>query len=191
MTLSPGTRLGGYEILEAIGSGGMGEVYRAHDARLGRDVAIKVLPAVAAADVERRARFEREARAIAALNHPNIITIHAVEEANGIPFFAMEYVEGRTLGQAIPARGLPLDELLRIAIPLSDAIAAAHQRGILHRDIKPANVMLTTEGRVKVLDFGLAKLREAAAVQAYGASQATIEATGEERILGTVAYMSP
>ena len=191
MALSPGTRLGAYEILEAIGSGGMGEVYRAHDRRLGRDVAIKVLPAVAAADVERRARFDREARAVAALNHPNIITIHAVEEADGIPFFAMEYVQGRTLGQTIPARGLPLDELLRIAIPLTDAVAAAHQRGILHRDIKPANVMLTAEGRVKVLDFGLAKLREAAAVQAGSASQATKEATGEERILGTVAYMSP
>ena len=191
MTLSSGTRLGVYEIQEAIGSGGMGEVYRARDTRLGRNVAIKVLPVAAAADVERRTRFEREAKAVAALSHPNIVTIHAVEEAEGIPFFAMEYVEGTTLGQMIPAHGLPLAELLRIAIPLTDAVGAAHQRGILHRDIKPANVMITAEGRVKVLDFGLAKLKEAAALQAQAGTQATMEATGEERILGTVAYMSP
>ena len=174
MTLTAGTRFGPYEIVALIGEGGMGEVYRAHDPRLGRDVAIKTLPAAAAADAERRARFEREARAIAALNHPNIVTIHAVEEAEGVPFFTMEYVEGRTLTQMIPPRGLPLDELLRIAIPLSDAVGAAHQRGILHRDLKPANVMVTADGRVKVLDFGLAKLREVA-MEADGGSLATAE----------------
>jgi serine/threonine protein kinase len=160
MSLAIGTRFGAYEILASLGAGGMGEVYKARDPRLNRTIAIKVLPASAAADLERRVRFEREAQAVAALNHPNIVTIHAVEEADGVPFFAMEYVEGKTLGQMIPPRGLPLDELLRIAIPLTDAVGAAHQRGILHRDLKPANVMVTSDGRTKVLDFGLAKLKE-------------------------------
>jgi len=185
-----GQTLGPYRVLEKLGAGGMGEVYRARDPRLGRDVAIKILPVAAAGDPERRARFEREARAVAALNHPNIVTLHGVEEAEGLPFFTMEYVEGRTLTQMIPPRGLPLGELLRIAIPLSDAVGTAHQHGILHRDLKPANVMVTAEGRVKVLDFGLAKLREEAA-QAEAGAAATAEATGEGRILGTAAYMSP
>ena len=168
----------------------MGEVYRARDTRLGRDIAIKVLPVAAASDDERRGRFEREARAVAALNHPNIVTIHAVEEADGVLFFTMEYIEGRTLCDLIPDRGMPLDQLLTIAIPLADAVSAAHQRGILHRDLKPANVMLTADGRVKVLDFGLAKLKEAL-LGAEEGTQATVEATGEGRILGTAAYMSP
>ncbi len=205
MSLAVGTRLGAYEILGSLGAGGMGEVYKARDSRLNRTIAIKVLPA-AAADLdpsadsvtsrarawdERRARFEREAQAIAALNHPNIVTIHAVEEADGVPFFTMEYVEGKTLSLLIPPHGLPLDELLRIAIPLTDAVGAAHQHGILHRDLKPANVMVASDGRVKVLDFGLAKLKEIV-VPADGGSQATAAATtGEGRILGTVAYMSP
>ena len=190
MVLSPGARLGPYEIQAAIGAGGMGEVYKARDARLGRDIAIKVLPVEASMDTERRDRFEREARAIAALNHPNIVTIHAVEESGGVPFFTMEYIEGKTLRDLIPAHGLPLDQLLKIAIPLTDAVAAAHEHGILHRDLKPANVMVTAEGRVKVLDFGLAKLKEAL-VRMPDGSQLTREATGEGRILGTVAYMSP
>jgi eukaryotic-like serine/threonine-protein kinase len=191
MPLAAGTRLGPYEILCPIGAGGMGEVYKARDTSLDRTVAIKILPPDLAGDHERRTRFEREAKAVAALNHPNIVTIHAVEEADGIPFFAMEYVEGKTLAQMIQARGLPLAELLGVAIPLADAIGAAHQRGILHRDLKPANVMVTPEGRVKVLDFGLAKLKDAPAIAAPGATRATMEATGEARILGTVAYMSP
>jgi eukaryotic-like serine/threonine-protein kinase len=190
MSLAVGARLGAYEILAPLGTGGMGEVYKARDPRLNRVVAIKVLPRAAAADLERRARFEREAQAIAALNHPNIVTIHAVEEAEGVPFFTMEYVDGRTLAQMIPPHGLPLDELLRIAIPLTDAVGAAHQRGILHRDLKPANVMVTSDGRVKVLDFGLAKLREAL-IHEDGGAQTTAESTGEGRIVGTVAYMSP
>ena len=190
MSLAVGTRFGIYEILAPLGTGGMGEVYKAQDTRLNRTVAIKVLPAAATSDLERRARFEREAQAVAALNHPNIVTIHAVEEADGLPFFTMEYVEGKTLSQLIPPHGLPLEELLRIAIPLTDAVGAAHQHGILHRDLKPANVMVTTDGRVKVLDFGLAKLKEAVLREEAG-SAATAATTGEGRILGTVAYMSP
>ena len=190
MSLSSGARLGPYEILAVIGEGGMGEVYRARDPRLGRDIAIKVLLASAVGDEERRGRFEREARAVAALNHPNIVTIHAVEESDGVPFFTMEYIQGRTLRDLIPAHGLPLGELLKIAIPLADAVSAAHQRGILHRDLKPANVMVTADGWVKVLDFGLAKLKETL-LGAMGETQVTTEATGEGRILGTAAYMSP
>ncbi len=185
-----GTMLGPYRVLEKIGEGGMGEVYRARDSRLDRTVAIKVLPSSVALDPERRARFEREAKAIAALNHPNIVTIHAVEQADDVRFFTMEYVEGETLARAIPPRGFPLDALLRIAIPVTDAVGAAHQRGILHRDVKPANIMVTPEGRVKVLDFGLAKICEADASPQAGL-QPTVEATGEGRVLGTVAYMSP
>ncbi len=189
MALAPGSHFGPYEALELVGAGGMGEVYRARDTRLRRDVALKRLPGPVAGDAERRARVELEARAIAALDHPNIVTIYSVEESEGVPFFTMQYVEGRTLGDLIPTRGLPLSELLKLAVPLTDAIAAAHQRGILHRDLKPANVMVTAEGRVKVLDFGLAKLKESGAPT--DETMATGDMTVEGRILGTVAYMSP
>ena len=150
--------LGHYRILEPIGEGGMGEVYAAEDTRLHRRVALKVLPRLLADDPERRLRFEREAQAIAALNHPNIVTIHSVEESDGIPFLTMEMVDGKPLTDVIPRDGLPVPTLLKIAIAISDAIAAAQQRGITHRDLKPANVMVTGEGRVKVLDFGVAKV---------------------------------
>jgi Tol biopolymer transport system component len=195
LALNRGTRLGSYEITALLGVGGMGEVYRARDTRLNRDVALKLLPATAAADAERRERFEREAQTIAALNHPNIVTIHSVEQADGDFFLTMELVEGRSLAHVIPKTGLPLDQLLKIAIPVADAMAAAHQKGITHRDLKPANVMLgegEQAGRVKVLDFGLAKLAEAPAATATGVTAlATAPITGEGRILGTVAYMSP
>ena len=161
MTLSAGTRLGPYVILSAIGAGGMGEVYRARDPRLNRLIAIKLLPATAAKDAERRERFEREAQAIGALNHPGIVTIYSVEQADGQFFLTMELVEGHALTEAIPRGGLPLDRVLRICIPVVDAVAAAHQKGITHRDLKPANIMIgegEQDGRVKVLDFGLAKL---------------------------------
>ena len=154
-------RLNHYTIIESLGQGGMGEVYVAEDSKLNRRVALKVLTGLTASDPERRARFEREARAVAALNHPNIVTIHSVEEADGVPFLTMELVEGRLLSSLITPGGMPLDALLRTGIGISDAIAAAHQKGITHRDLKPANVMITNDGRVKVLDFGLAKLREA------------------------------
>jgi serine/threonine protein kinase len=193
MTLGPGTRLGAYEILSLIGSGGMGEVYRARDTRLNRIVAIKSLPVAVAIDAERRERFEREAQAIAALNHPNIVTIHSIERVDEVSFLTMELVEGRPLSEVIAKGGLPLDRLLKIAIPVTDAIAAAHQKGITHRDLKPGNIMLGEgehAGRVKVLDFGLAKLTDSASM-APGASFPTVPITGEGKILGTVAYMSP
>src|SRR5687768_14427880 len=155
-----GRQVGHYRIERLLGTGGMGEVYVADDLKLGRRVALKVLSHDFIEDPHRRERFEREARAAAALNHPNIVTIHSVEEADGIPFLTLELLDGTTLDEIIPAGGLSLDRLLGLAIPLSDAVGAAHQAGITHRDLKPGNVMVTYDGRVKVLDFGLAKLKE-------------------------------
>ena len=171
----------------------MGEVYAAEDTRLNRRVAVKVLPALLAQDPERRRRFEREAQAVAALNHPNIVTIHSVEEDSGVPFITMELVEGKPLDDTVRTGSLPLDALLRIGIAVSDAMSAAHQRGITHRDLKPGNIMVTSDGRVKVLDFGLAKLREAE-LDAMANEVTRVpsgDLTGEGRIIGTVAYMSP
>src|SRR5215471_895328 len=190
MSLSPGARVGPYEIVGPLGAGGMGEVYRAHDDRLGRDVALKILPGTTARDPAALERFTREARAVAALNHPHIVTIHSTEEADGIRFITMELIEGRTLDRVIPAGGVSLAQFFAIATAMADALAAAHQKEILHRDLKPGNVMLTDSGRVKVLDFGLAR------APATVASAATDDATrawltGEGTILGTAAYMSP
>src|SRR6186997_2279512 len=158
MALQPGTTLGPYEIISLIGAGGMGEVYRARDPRLNREVAIKVLPADRVADDDRRRRFVQEAHAASALNHPHIVTIYEIESANGADFIVMEYVRGKSLDALIPRHGMRLGEVLRIAIAIADALAAAHARGIIHRDLKPANVIVGTDGAVKVLDFGLAKL---------------------------------
>ena len=155
-----GKKLAHYQIIEKLGEGGMGQVYRAKDTRLGREVAIKVLPADTAGEPERLRRFQREARVVAALNHPNIVTVHSVEEANGVRFITMELVEGQSLSQRIRAAGLPVTELLELALPLADAVSAAHQQGITHRDLKPDNILVGDDGRLKVLDFGLAKLRE-------------------------------
>ncbi len=193
MPLSPKSRLGTYEILGPLGAGGMGEVYRARDTRLGRDIAIKVLPAEVASSPDRLARFEREARTVAAVNHPNIVTLFTVEDADGIRFLTMELVEGQALSTLVPPGGLPLPRILELAIPLTDALVAAHEKGVIHRDLKPGNVMVTREGRVKVLDFGLAKMMGADAP----AQEATIAATageplsGEGRVVGTVPYMAP
>jgi serine/threonine protein kinase/tetratricopeptide (TPR) repeat protein len=167
----------------------MGEVYRATDTKLGRDVALKVLPAEMARDAERLARFQREARAVAALNHPNIVVLYSVEEAEGIHFIIMELVEGQSLDRRIPAGGLPLGRLSKIAIALSEALAAAHEKGIVHRDLKPANVMVTEDGRVKVLDFGLAK--ETRVADPADATQTSAGRTKEGVVMGTPAYMSP
>ncbi len=185
-----GTQLGHYRIDRKLGEGGMGEVYLATDSKLGRQVALKVLTGALAGDPDRQERFEREARAAAALNHPNIVTIHSVENIDGVPILTLELIDGQTLGELIPADGLPLDRVLTLGIPLADAVGAAHQRGITHRDLKPANVMVTTDGRLKVLDFGLAKIKEEAQV-VLDAGMPTAALTGEGRIVGTVAYMSP
>jgi serine/threonine protein kinase/Tol biopolymer transport system component len=178
-----------YRIIRPLGSGGMGEVYLAEDTRLKRQVALKILPPALAAAPDRRVRFEREAQTIAALNHPNIVTIHSVEAAGNTAFITFEYVDGRTLANVIPRGGLPLPRLLAAATQIADALAAAHRHGVVHRDLKPANVMVTTQDRVKVLDFGLAKLREPTALDA--AALTTRGLTGEGTIVGTVAYMSP
>jgi eukaryotic-like serine/threonine-protein kinase len=158
MAIVPGTRLGPYEILSAIGAGGMGEVYQAHDTKLGRDVAIKVLPDAFAHDPERLSRFQREAKMLAALNHPNIATIYGLEQSNGTSYLVMELVPGETLQGRIKREGaVAIDEALAIAKQIAEALEAAHEKGIIHRDLKPANMKVTPEDKVKVLDFGLAK----------------------------------
>src|SRR5499427_2214608 len=160
MPLGPGTRLGPYEITSAIGAGGMGEVYRAMDTSLGREVAIKVLPEVFAQDPERVARFEREAKTLASLNHPNIAIIHGLEKSQGTYALVMELVDGEDLSQRISRGAISLDEALPIARQIAEALEAAHEQGIIHRDLKPANIKVRSDGTVKVLDFGLAKLAE-------------------------------
>ena len=185
-----GRALAHYKILEKIGSGGMGEVYLDKDTKLDRKVALKVLPPELAENEERRARFKREAKAIAALNHPNIVTVHSVEEDDGVHFITMELVEGQTVTELLPKTGFPLSKFFDLAIPLADAVAAAHQNGITHRDLKPDNMMIGSDGRVKVLDFGLAK--PAAGFVVDGASELPTEAKTEEgAIVGTLNYMSP
>ena len=189
MTLSPGTRLGPYEIQAAVGAGGMGEVYKAKDTRLERSVAIKVLPAHLSADPERRARFAREAKAIAGLNHRHICALHDVGREGDVDFLVMEDVDGTRL-----ASTYPVAKALEYAIQIVDALRASHQNGIIHRDLKPANVMVTPEGQVKVLDFGLAKhLAAPAAPEAATVSAPSDEAslTRHGVAVGTVPYMSP
>src|SRR5450631_1009219 len=189
MALTPGTKLGPYEIQSPLGAGGMGEVYRATDTKLGRDVALKVLPAEMAQDPERLGRFRREAKALAQLDHPNIVTIHSVEECGGIHFLTMQLVDGLPLDRLIPQGGLPVEQIIEIASALGDALAAAHEKGIVHRDLKPANVMVSNEGRVKVLDFGLAK-----DVRGSNLGDATMTSASRTEVgvvMGTPAYMSP
>jgi serine/threonine protein kinase/tetratricopeptide (TPR) repeat protein len=178
-----------YHITAAIGAGGMGEVYRATDTKLGRDVALKVLPAEMARDPQRLMRFQREARAVAALNHPHIVTIFSVEQDDGVHFLTMEFVEGQPLDRLIPEGGLPLEQIVRIGGALAEALTAAHEKGIVHRDLKPANVMVTNEGRVKVLDFGLAK--ETRPTAPGEATQTRSAQTEAGVVMGTPAYMSP
>ena len=186
-----GRTLAHYRLVEKIGAGGMGVVYKAHDTHLDRSVAIKVLPAEAVADPERKRRFVQEARSASALNHPGIVTIHDVNQSDGIDFIAMEYITGKTLNQLIRRKGVPIGEVLKYAVQIADALAAAHAAGIIHRDLKPANIMVTEKGLVKVLDFGLAKLTESAPVDRAGTTQSLEPMTEEGTIVGTVAYMSP
>jgi serine/threonine protein kinase len=193
MTLSLGTRLGPYEIVAAIGAGGMGEVYRAKDTRLGRDVAIKVLPQEFAASPERMARFEREAKVLASLNHPNIASIYGSEDSDGNRALIMELVSGPTLADRLERRWLPLDEALPMAKQIAEALEYAHERGVVHRDLKPANIKLTNDDSVKILDFGLAKVMEDDGDYSDISTSPTISrmATQAGIILGTAAYMSP
>ena len=194
MGLPSGTHLGPYEILSAIGAGGMGEVYQAHDTKLGRDVAIKVLPEAFAHDPDRLSRFQREAKMLAALNHPNIATIYGLEQSNGTSYLVMELVQGETLAERVKRDGaVPVEEALAIAKQIAEALEAAHEKGIIHRDLKPANVKLTPEGKVKVLDFGLAKAFAGDAANEDAANSPTLSmaATMHGVILGTAAYMSP
>lgn len=184
-----GRTLSHYKILQKLGSGGMGEVYVAEDTKLSRHVALKVLSPQMATG-ERLMRFEREAKAVAALNHPNIVTIYSVEESEGVHFITMELVKGKTVTEQISKKGLPLNTFFEIAIPLADAVSAAHEKGIIHRDLKPDNLMVSDEGGLKILDFGLAKLKQEFAQE--GISELPTQSpTQEGRILGTVAYMSP
>jgi eukaryotic-like serine/threonine-protein kinase len=191
MSLTPGARLGSYEIVAPLGAGGMGEVWRARDLTLDREVAIKILPAAFAADPERLARFEREARVLASLNHPNVATVHGFHESGGVHFLVMELVGGEDLAERLARGAMPVDEAIDAAKQIAAALAAAHDSGIVHRDLKPANVKRTPDGTVKVLDFGLAKALETAG--APSAQSATITSAGSVAgmILGTAAYMSP
>jgi Tol biopolymer transport system component/predicted Ser/Thr protein kinase len=182
--------LGHYRLDEKLGRGGMGEVYRAFDTRLGRSVALKTILPDFAADEERRIRFEREARAVAALNHPNIVTVYSIEQEGHVHFITMEYVSGQPLSRAIPAKGLPVKRFLELAVPLADAVSAAHAQGITHRDLKPDNILVAENGRIKVLDFGLAKLK-AGLLDNAATAGLTQPHTSDGQILGTVAYMSP
>ena len=193
MTLTTGVRLGTYEILGPLGAGGMGEVYRAKDLRLGREIAIKVLPAELASNHDRIARFEREARTVAGLNHPNIVTLFSVEDEDGLRFLTMELVEGETLSTFVSPGGLPLPKLVGLAIPLTEALVAAHEKGVIHRDLKPGNVMVTRDGRLKVLDFGLSKIETSTGPTHGLTTTESLEApaTAAGQVLGTVPYMSP
>jgi Tol biopolymer transport system component len=194
MALAPGSRLGVYEILAPIGAGGMGEVYRARDRKLDRDVAIKILPEALAADPERIARFEREAKTLAALNHPNIAHIYGVEEADSIRALVMELVEGPTLADRIAQGPIPIDEALQIAKQIAEALEAAHEQGIIHRDLKPANIKVRGDGTVKLLDFGLAKALDPTVSTPSGLTRSptlSVAATRAGVLLGTAAYMAP
>jgi serine/threonine protein kinase/Tol biopolymer transport system component len=193
MTLTAGTKLGAYEILAPLGAGGMGEVYRARDPRLGRDVAIKVLPAGYSSDAERLRRFEQEARATAALNHPNILAVFDVgRQEDGSPYIVSELLEGESLRARLRAGALPVRKAVEYALQILHGLAAAHDRGIFHRDLKPENIFVTREGHLKILDFGLAKLTQPVAASGTGMSVATLDsATGQGMAMGTLGYMSP
>jgi serine/threonine-protein kinase len=190
MSLSPGTRLGPYEILAPLGAGGMGEVYRARDTRLGREVAVKVLPESLSADSDRLRRFEQEARAASALNHPNILTVHDFGQQNGSPYVVSELLEGATLRDRLTQGSLPARKAVDYGIQIAHGLAAAHEKGIVHRDLKPENVFVTHDGRIKILDFGLAKLTQPETSEG-GTKAPTLAGTEPGVVMGTVGYMSP
>ena len=184
--LKPGDKLGNFEIMALIGRGGMGEVYRARDPRLKRDVAIKTMPSGFAGDRDRIARFEREARAASALNHPNIVSVYDIGTEGGVSFIVSELVDGETLARIIQRGPLPLRKLIEVSTQICDGLAAAHTAGVIHRDLKPGNIMLSRDGRVKILDFGLARQNHA-----HGVDSTTMDASHPGMILGTPGYMSP
>ncbi|HEY7443758.1 MAG TPA: serine/threonine-protein kinase, partial [Vicinamibacterales bacterium] len=190
MTISPGVRFGPYEIQGPLGSGGMGQVYRARDSRLNRFVALKILPPEFADHPGRRERFEREARAISALNHPHICAVFDVGDQNDVPFLVMEYLEGETIAHRLARGPLPVEQLLTYAVEIADALDHAHAHGIVHRDVKPSNVMLTRSG-TKLLDFGLARLRTFEPTPLSTLSMPKALVTTEGTIVGTVQYMAP
>ena len=191
--MTPGTQLGSYEILSALGKGGMGEVWRAKDSKLGREVAIKTLPEEFAQDEERLARFEREAKLLASLNHPNIAAIYGLEEDNGTRFLVLELVEGDTLAERLKRGAIPVEESLTLALQIAEALEAAHEKGVIHRDLKPLNIKITPDGKIKVLDFGLAKAfaGDGSDVNLSQSPTLSMAATEQGVILGTAAYMSP
>ena len=194
MTLSKGTRLGPYQVERLLGTGGMGEVYRAHDTTLNRDVAIKVLLPAVTADPERLSRFSREAQVLASLNHPHIAQIYGLEDAGGVPALVLELVDGPTLADRIAQGAIPIGEALPIAAQIAEALAAAHEQGIIHRDLKPANIKVREDGTVKVLDFGLAKALDPSRStdpDPMNSPTVSLHGTHVGVILGTAAYMSP
>ena len=190
VTLTPGTKLGDYEVKSLLGSGGMGEVYRARDSRLGRDVAIKVLPSFLSADSDRLRRFEQEARAAAALNHPNILAVHQMGTYEGAPYLVSELLEGETLREQIKRGRLSVRKAIDYGVQIARGLAAAHEKGIVHRDLKPENLFVTKDGRVKILDFGLAKLTQPQSGSEHAALTLT-KGTEAGVVMGTVGYMSP
>ena len=196
MMLESGSRLGNYQILAPLGAGGMGQVYRARDTKLGRDVAIKVLSEAFSQDKERLARFEREARLLAQLNHTNIATLHGLEEHEGQPFLVMELVEGETLAERIAKGSLPVDEAIPLFVQIADGLEAAHEKRIIHRDLKPANIKISPDGQPKILDFGLAKafvadVDDGEASPHSSQSPTLSKGTALGAIMGTPSYMSP
>ena len=193
MSLSPGTKLGPYVIVAPLGAGGMGEVYRARDTRLGREVAVKVLPAEFASDPERLRRFEQEARATAALDHPNILAVFDIGTHEGTPYIVEQLLEGESLCQRLRGGPLPPAKAVELGIQIAQGLAAAHEKGIVHRDLKPGNLFITKEGRIKILDFGLARLRQQEPLDPEGQSEtATADSpTRKGKVLGTPGYMSP
>src|SRR5215471_16384682 len=188
MTVAAGSRLGPYEVLSALGAGGMGEVYRARDPRLGREVAIKVLPASLSKDADRLRRFEQEARAAGILNHPNITAVYDIGSHDDAPYVVTELLEGETLRSRLAGGAIPVRKAIDYGLQIAHGLAAAHEKGIVHRDLKPENLFVTKDGRVKILDFGLAKL-----TQAEGGPNATNVPTATEPgvVMGTIGYMSP
>src|SRR5262249_5853671 len=191
MTIAAGSRLGPYEVVSPLGAGGMGEVWRARDGRLSREVAVKLLPAEVAGDASRLKRFEKEARAASALSHPNIVTIYGIGSENSVSYIAMGLVAGKTLRELLFGGSLPIKRLLQIAVQIAEGLARAHDAGIVHRDLKPENVMVTKDGIVKILDFGLAKVTAPVSSSDEGSHLPTVSGTSPGVVLGTVGYMSP